>query len=230
MVLLMLFLATAVLLLLGVVGPVFTADNTTPASPRFGRLTEQIIGQGHGKFYETTSRGNMFSGYATALTASTANSTAPGLTLYNPLSSGKRLALTKFGYGQDAVSTNKLGTGTLFHCIYSLNGPTATQSGIIPTGTPVIPTNTDIGAALNSAANLLSTATLNAAPKLLYPAINKSEVTVGTIGGNSQPNWEDMDGLIVLEQGAGWCTNSIAAAGTTPAEQIGVAWEEIQPG
>ena len=210
------------------VGPIYTADGVTPSTPRYDRFTGQVISQAHGKYYEATSRGFLYSGCASGLTPTTGLATASPLTLYNPVGSGKRLAIKKVSMGPGATGT--LGSGAQFHCVYTINGPVATQSNVAPTGTAVSPVNCDIGAASSSVASLLSTATLNANPLKLYPFAQQGQAIGGTTAAYAQVVTEDVDGNIILEPGSGWTLQGVTASGTSPVVSIGVVWEEIPIG
>ncbi len=209
------------------VGVQLVADGGTPAiAPRQGKTSEAVVGQAHGKYYEATSRGNVYSATnATARSPQVSLTTTAPLVLYNPVGSGKRFKIMKVTFAQAATGT--LGTGAQYHCGFCLNGPTATQSGVLPTGTAVTPKNMDLGNSNSSAATVLEQATLNAAPAALYPFANLSEAAGGTIAGNSDVITEDVDGGIVLEPGSGYTTQGIAAAGSSPLCWIGIVWEEI---
>jgi hypothetical protein len=216
-----------------VVGPTYTADGVTPTSNRFGRLNETIIGQVHGKYYEATSRGNVYcvSNGSTGRAPGTALGTSPSILLYNPLGSGKRLKIMKVSMTQ--ASTGTLGTGVLHHCGFTLNGPLASQSNVAPvvgSGASLTPNNMDVGAANSSVAVAFALGTLNANPAILYPFCQLAESVGGTTAVNPNTITEDVDGGIVLEPGAGWCLEAIAAAGSSPLVICGVVWEEIPIG
>ncbi len=198
---------------------------------RESKTASQVVGLAHGKYYEAASRGNL---YAAATQSSVAVSTALSVTcpftLYNPLASGKWLAIKRATFAQGATGT--FGTGGLFHCVYTIKGPVASQSGTAPVvggGAVVTPVNCLIGTANSAVGLVFQAGTLNAAPVALYPMVNMSEVAAGTIGDNSIVNFEDVNGAIVLQPGAGWALEGISAAGSSPLAFFGVVWEEINP-
>lgn len=85
------------MLLSGQVGPQVVTDGSTP-SLRLGRSAEGIISELHGRFYEQTFRGAVFSNgiTATVLTANTITLTAtttPILGVYNPATSLVNLSI-----------------------------------------------------------------------------------------------------------------------------------------
>ncbi len=211
----------------GQVGISYAADGTQPAAaPRLGQHLEAIVQQAHGKYKEATVRGNMYSGCTiTARSLGTALSTTAALTLYNPIGSGKRLILKKVALSAGTSGTT--GAGSVHHCGYTLNGPTATQSGTVPTGTSRTPANLDLGGGPNaSVAVLLENATLAAAPVALYPLANLNDAVQATTAGALSQVYEDIDGSIVLEPGGGYCVQAISAGSSSPLFQMGLMWEE----
>jgi hypothetical protein len=207
-------------------GPVFTqrgAPGSYDATQDEHGAT--VVAQVSGKYGEAVKRGSVYSAHAEGLTPTTAlNGTAVPLVLYNPVGSGKRLKILKVAVAQDATGT--LGTGGHYHGALTINGPTGSQGNTVPTGTTVSPINMDIGAANASVASVLSTATIVAA-KALYPFLQQAESVGGTTtSGSMVPCVEDVDGAIILEQGAGWFLATKSAAGASPLVDIGIIWEE----
>jgi hypothetical protein len=208
---------------------VFSPAGTAPSA---NDLTQDEHGamrvtQTSGKYGDTAKRGNIYSAQATGLTPTVALSgtTSAPLVLYNPVGSGKRLKILKVSYGQAATGT--LGTGMAFHCAYTLNGPLASQVGVIATGTPMTPSNMDIGAPNVSVATVLKAATLSVAAAGLYPFAQQGESVGGTTtSGTPTIAVEDVDGVIVLEPGAGYTVGTVSAAGSSPLVDIGIVWEE----
>jgi hypothetical protein len=206
------------------VGITYSALGTPPAFD--GRQDEHgatVVAQVSGKYAEPAKRGNVFSAFATGLTPTTsiAGTTSAPLVLYNPLGSGKRLKILKVSYAQAATGT--LGTGAAFHCGFALNGPQATQSNTLPTGSSVTPQNMDIGGPNASVATVLSTATLHAAAVALYPFIQQNQSAGGTLASGPGQIFEDVDGMIVLEQGSGYTVGTVSAAGSSPLVDIGMS-------
>jgi hypothetical protein len=209
------------------VGPTYAAAGSPAAfDARQGEHGETIMQQLSGEYSEQCKRGNIYAGQATGLTPTTAISgtTSAPLVLYNPFGSGKRLKLLKVGYGPAATGT--LGSGTVFHCGFTLNGPTATQTGVIPTGTAITPICLDLGNANQSVAVLLSTATLHAAAAALYPLASQGEEVGGTTATQPSPIVEEVKGCITLEPGGGYTNGTVSAAGSSPLVDIGFVWEE----
>src|SRR5437667_11383622 len=94
---------------LGQVGPQVAADGTTPVV-RLGRSAETIFQELHGRFYEQTFRGNLFSiacQPVTALASTTlllTSSAQPIVGVWNPLSSPVNLAILQIML-QDMINT-----------------------------------------------------------------------------------------------------------------------------
>lgn len=207
-----------------------TAFSTTGV--REGKTGEQIIGQAHGKYYEAAMRGNLYSCVTVAAgrALGTALGLTPPITVYNPLGSNKFLAIKRVGFSSINVSTGVFGTGTLFHCVYTLNGPVATQGGTVPAlGTAGTILNCLIGAPQASIATVIELPTLHTTnPVIVMPFANISEVASGTIAGNSNTVFDDVDGAIVLGPGSGWCLEGITAAiANVQTGAFSVCWEEI---
>lgn len=210
-------------------------ENTPTAPPpyigtgiREGKTGEQNVAQAHGKYYEAVLRGNVYSAVnTTARSPGTALGTTPPITLYNPPGSGKRLSILRVGFAQAATGT--LGTGGLFHTVYTLKGPVGSQAGTAPvvgSGGVITPINMLVGTANNSVASAFELGTLGANPVAFGLFANLSEAAGGTIADNSDRVFEDVDGAIVLAPGAGWALEAIMAAGSTPLGWYSVVWEE----
>jgi hypothetical protein len=211
------------------VGPTLGADGTPGPSPgRFAKTGETVAALAHGKYYEATHRGNVYSvtnGH-TGQAPGTALGVHPPILLYNPAGSGKRLKLIKVTGG---YISGTLGAGTVFHCGFTLGGQVASQSNVAPvvgSGATLTPANMDLGSANNSVAVAFANGTLNANPQELYPfaTINAEAASTAT---NPTQIEEDLDGNLVLEPGSGWCLEAVAAAGTSPLMSFGVVWEEV---
>jgi len=210
------------------VGASLQGDGVLGQPFRQGKTGEEVVSQAHGKYYEATHRGNVYSvtNGATGQAPGTVLGIHPAILLYNPLGSGKRLKLIKVTGG---YISGTLGAGTIFHAGFTLNGPLASQANVAPvvgSGAQLTPANMDMGSANASVALAFANGTLNANPALLYPfaTVNAELATTAT---NPTQIEEDIDGGIVLEPGSGWCLEAIAAAGSTPLMSFAVQYEEI---
>ena len=210
------------------VGATLQGDGVNNAAPRQCKTGEQAVSQTHGKYYEATHRQNVYSATngATGALSGTALGTSPPILLYNPVGSGRRLKIMKVSAG---YISGTLGAGTLFHCGFTINGPVGSQSNVAPavgSGAVITPVNMDLGGANNSVAVAFALGTLNANPVPLYPLATLNAM-LATTATNPSEIWEDVDGNIVLEPGAGWCLEAVAAAGTSPLISAAVIWEEV---
>lgn len=208
----------------GVAAPLGTSGSGSPV--RESRELAQVMAQLGGKYYENASRGTVFSGMSvTGRTPQITITVTVPITLYNPVGSGKRFEILKVCV-QNAP-TGTLGCGAIYHCGYTLNGPLATQAGTVPTGTAIVASCLDVGSATSSAASCLSAATLSAAPVALYPGWQMGQEVGGTTANAMFPNFEDVDGMIVLEPGGGWALCGTSTTGSSPLVLCGVVWREV---
>lgn len=196
---------------------------------REGETLEMITGWAHGKYYEASSTKLLYTATSTTGRApGTALSTAPPILLYNPVGSGRRFSLLKVGVSN--APTGTLGSGAIYHCAFTLYGPVASQIGVIPvvgSGAALTPLNLNIGSQSMSVATVFSLGTLAVAPTALYPAFQVGESVGGTTTNDIQSVLEDVDGMITIEPGCGWCLYGVTAAGSTPLVLCGITWEEI---
>jgi hypothetical protein len=211
------------------VGPAFSAVGSTPGYDQTqDEHGAERVCQSQGKYSEPVKRQNCYAAHTSAGRApGTALGTSPPILVYNPVGSGKRLKIMKVSVAQAATGT--LGTGVLSHCAFTINGPVGSQSNVVPvvgSGASITPKNLDVGGPSASVATVFELGTLNANPVLLYPLAQLAESVGGTTAVNPNVISEDVDGAIVLEPGAGWCLEALAAAGSTPLIHAGVVWEE----
>lgn len=210
----------------GIVGPILGGDGTTPATGRQGKTGEAIIAQGHGKYYELASRAllafacDQGAGVAVPTTLSTTCVAA----LYNPINSGKRLALVKVSVG---YVSGTMGAGAIFHCVTpQVSGTSQTKpSG----GTSLTSYWTDVNNLGLAAApvGLVTTASTVVAP-IAYRPIVSTFPELATTANGFQPVTDDMDGEIVLEPGGSYQIQGIlGAGGSSPKVTIGIVWAEI---
>lgn len=199
------------------VGPSYNADGTTPAL-RFGKTSEQTVGQAHGKYYEAASRGVMFNACAQAGVApGTSLGTTACLVLYNPPGSGKRLAIKKVSAG---YVSGTLGAGTVFHCVLGTITQTAPSSGTL-----LVNNCCDVGNA-NAGVGVVRTGATVVQP-VAYRPFFSTGAELATTASAMQEMTEDIDGEIVLEPGCTYQIQGITAAGSTPLIAPGITWEEI---
>lgn len=224
------------MLIQGQIGQTNGADGTNN-NLRQGRTSELIVSQNHARYYETTSRGNMFSLTMTAsvggvaaghLLTNTYQGTplanqATQFAIWNPLGSGFNMSIHKVFVG--IVSGTPPG-GPVFH-------------GAFANGNPTNPATFDAGrAAVNnliggrqtimryiSTATTGTTLTGAAAPSVVRPM--NLQYSAAAYASTAGSNMLDLvDGDIVIPPGYGyipiWTT-----AGTSILNSYSVSWEEV---
>lgn len=213
----------------GVVGPTSGTDGTySLTSARIGRQGEAIVSLAHGYLYEPTVRGQVYvaSTGATGRAPGTALGTTPPILLYNPVGSGYRLSIKRVTVG---YISGTLGAGTLFHSFFTINGPVGNQSNVAPavgSGAAITLLSADVGGASDGASVAFALGTLNANPVLAHPFCSL-DASLATTVSTKGTLTEEVNGGICLEQGAGWCLEGVAAAGTSPLLSYGVVYERI---
>lgn len=211
----------------GQVGPQQLGDGVTTNPLRQGRLGDVIVSELHGKYYEQTARGNVFS-LALAATSSTiaagninaaAAAASTQFALWNPSGSGVNVSLLKVWVGPIS------GTAPVAGCFHNLmlNGIPSIQS----TGTAynnLAGTYTGKARFMSSAAGAVLTG--GGLLTVMRPmAMNVFAAALAATTG-IQPSLEVLDGDIVLPPGVGWVPCWVAA-GTTFLNSYGVTWEEV---
>ncbi len=204
-----------------VVGPVYGADGTTPATGRQAKTGDAVVSQGHGKYYEPASRGLVFAAcdQGSGVAVGTTISTTALLSLYNPAGSGKRLAVIR----RAAVYfSGTLGTGVLYDCVNNNAQQAAPSSGTLLTSQCLGVGNIS-GVSAVGVVRVGSTVVAGTAvwPFMYLPPELASTVTA------PQQNYEDLEGAIVIEPGCSYQLQAVAAAGTSPKLSPGIWWEEI---
>ena len=188
-----------------------------------------VAGDGQGRYYEQTSRGNVFSLMLSAWTGTIAAGNIVGaaaaastqFALWNPTGSGKNIALLKFGVF--AIS----GTAPVPPVVHSYcTAPTLVTSVV----TPIACNNVGLSAA--SVARALTSAggaALTGGGALSYLRVADLGIGAGstTPANLFQPKLtEYIDGEIVIPPGLCWVPTWMAA-GTTFLGGYSVTWEEI---
>lgn len=207
------------------VGPQYTPDGVTPATGRQAKTGDAVISQGHGKYYESSSRGvlafacDQGAGVATT----TAISTTAILSLYNPIASKMRLAITKVSL---AYLSGTLGAGPVYHCVNPAVSGTANPTA--PTGGTLLTSYwTDImNPQLGAPVGVVRTGSTVVAPVVVRPFASLF-ASLATTAVGPAVIIDDLDGEIVLEPGGTYQIQSKCAAGSTPLVTPGILWEEI---
>ena len=214
------------MLIQGQVGAVVGLDGSTP-NARQGRTGELIISQAHARYYETASRGNLFtltlaatsSGIALGNLVGAGAAASTQFALWNPVGSGVNLCLTKVFIGLISGSYG-LG-GPIFHGLITTSLPTVANTGTaynnLAGGRPPIARYqaSAAGAALTGG----SAPVTFRAMSMAYSA----SAYAAAAGANAL---ELVEGDIVLPPGAGWVP-LFPNAGTSVINAYSVTWEEI---
>lgn len=207
------------------VGPVLGADTTIPATGRQTKTGDAAVSQCHGKYYEPASRGVLFcaSDAGAGVATVTSISTTAIASLYNPVNSGKRLAIKKVRVG---YFSGTLGAGPIYHAVNPAIAGIALPA-VPSAGTSQTVYCTDAGNQSGAAAvGLFRTGSTVTAPKTLSPICSVGAELASTANGLQQAS-DDVDGEIVVEPGYCYQIQSVCAAGSTPLVTVGVTWEEV---
>lgn len=190
------------------------ASDSTQITARGGRTGELIVGDAHGRYYEATSRGTIFSGSATGKDTTVGLATTyTGLCLSNPTGSTVNLVINKVGYAFTvafpAASVIGLMTG------YSSTEVTHTTPGVIKSqkiGGPAGLGKLDVAATI-------STPTLNT-------ILSSGTTAALTTAPTECSGLVDLEGSIVLPPGAFCAFYTSTAAGASGAN-YSISWEEV---
>lgn len=198
---------------LGTVGPKVNAADATEQDFRFGRQGDQIMSELHGRYAEQVMRGNVFHA-ATQSPVSLAlshNSTSPTFTLYNPLSSGKMLALIDLIVGFQAPPAAACNLALAAQ----LNPQIAIPSGL----TPGTVRNSLLGSGAASVAAFYTACTLGLSP------ITVRHVASIVAAASITPPYirDEIAGAIILLPGISISLQASSAANA----YASITWEEI---
>ncbi len=183
--------------------------DTTVITARGGKQGDAIVSELHGRYYESTYRGNVFSvaNQAAVTTSTTLNTTFTGLAVANPVGSGFNLVVSKFTCQQFAV-------GAAVVVSIAVGAGAAAGSLTIR--------NRKYGGSA-SVATASAGATI-AAPILMVPA--GSVGSVATTGYGLQPGISiDLEGSLIIPPGYFMCSDTSIA--TTTALIFSFMWEEV---
>ena len=205
-----------------IVGQPAASGSNAVVNTRAGQLGDVIVSELHGRYYETTYRGNSFLLSVSTAAAVTAFSGAAGgtpmLAIFNPIGSGRNAALTKISVGSVVAAS---GAGTVSFGLWFGNTATITQATTV---TPwSMSTQLQSGSVMTGFRNVALTsgsAASNVIPFASYywaTAAGAALVTGGPI---------DLEGAIIIPPGAYAAIGGSAAL--TSATWIGsMQWEEV---
>lgn len=202
------------------VGPQNLSDGNT-ALPRLDASGAAVVQQLHGRWYESAKRGNVY--HATTAKSGVAPGTDTGTTaafaLYNPAGSGKDLVILRITMG---YISGTLGAGTVFACM-NTDIRAAASTG---TAISVVSGYAASSASNQNAGRPLTTATLPAAPTIMYPVFNLQASLASTAV--APYTMADLpDGAIIVSPGCTFSLEGVTASGSTPLVVFGCTWEEV---
>jgi hypothetical protein len=199
------------MLIQGIPGVQNNQDGANTTAVRCGKQGEFSVSELHGRYYEQTYRGSMFSvctqGTGVTTTAALAT-TWTGLAISNPVGSGVNLVLNKFTCCQFAVGAAATigimgGTGVL--------------------AVSLVPQSRIIGSSGLSKANASAGATIST------PVLIASVGSVGSVATSSIPLVNgivaDFEGSVIVPPGS--FIASYTSIVTTSALQFSFTWEEV---
>lgn len=195
----------------GAVGIQNNPDSSNAITARFGKQGEAMVSDLHGRYYEQTYRGNMFSlctqGTGVTTTAALAT-TWTGLGVANPVGSGVNLVVNKFAVAQFAAgAAATIGIMGGLGVIASSLSP---QSRFVGSGT-VSKANGSAGATISTPLLIASFGSCGSVATTAY----------GLVGGI----YVDLEGALIVPPGA--FIASYTSVVTTSALQFHFTWEEV---
>ena len=217
------------MLIQGQVGQTAALDGTQ-TNLRQGRTGEIILSQAHGRYYEQTSRGQMFTLTLSATTSSIAagnllNAAAAASTnfaIWNPIGSGFNLSITKVMVG---LISGTLATGPLYHAVIQTSNPT-----INTVSTNGVAYNNLVGGKSPVAryvAVAAGTALTGGSAPVVLRTMNLTFSAAAFAAAGGASTLADLpDGDLIIPPGYGWVPQ-FSAAGTSVLNSYSVTWEEI---
>lgn len=187
----------------GKVGPV-TASDGTVNTLRQGRDGGLIVQEGHGKYQEPSVRGNLFYCANPAGTSVTTqaglSATAPALTLYNPVNSGKNLVILETSVLPTAAPAAAAGFMIAASSASANTQPTATTAGTLQ--------NANLGVLNAGVGQCYRVATLGGAPI----AVRYIGGTTGAAAIGGIQLIDNTDGKVVVAPGTAVSIQATSAA------------------
>lgn len=191
------------------------SDGAQLIIPRAGRQGDQIVSELHGRYYEQSYRGNMFSAANQAVVTTTVGlaTTYTGLCLSNPRNSKVNLALNKCSWMQSVLQATQIEG---FALALGFNKTT----DVVHTAA-VAPSSNLVGSGLTPQANVDSSATLPSAPVYSHLVGNTATATQNGAGGMI-----DLEGSVILVPGA-FVIFATPAQASVAGMWFGFQWEEV---
>lgn len=215
----------------GNVGPQNNPLGTANVVQRFGRHGDATVSELHGRFYEQTIAGNVYSNGLTALTALSANTitltatTTPILGVYNPLGSGVNAVVLQATLA--AGINNAASTGPGIFVWATSTGNTALSTGTTPVarliGGPASKCKGLAGIALTGLTNNLTVAHSAdfPTPTIITTAAVSTAIQTPTVSFT-----ENVDGAFIVPPG-GILALLNTVSTTTTSVHGRLTWEEV---
>lgn len=220
----------------GQVGIQTLADGANQAV-RLGKSAELIMQELHGKFYEQTSRGNVFSGGmgVTSISNSTFTvggigaSTTPVVGVYNPSTSGKNLVILQATLAVTVTAGTATGAGGF---VWAMSvGNLGVSTGNVPLSRLTLVQSGSVAKDMTAVActgitNALTVRFASALNGGLIKNASSVETAVGQNIGTVATPVELFDGSLIIPPGGVLAL----LAGTTPVAHSaasGIVWEEV---
>lgn len=217
------------MLIQGQVGQTAALDGTQ-TNLRQGRTGEIILSQAHGRYYEQTSRGQLFTltlsatttGIAAGNILGAAAAASTNFAIWNPIGSGFNLSITKVMVG---LISGTLATGPLYHAVIQTSNPT-----INTVSTNGVAYNNLVGGKSPVAryvAVAAGTALTGASAPVVLRTMNLTFSAAAFAAAAGASTLADLpDGDLIIPPGYGWVPQ-FSAAGTSVLNSYSVTWEEI---
>jgi len=177
-----------------------------------------VVAAGHGGLVELAMNNCLMlaSTAVAGVAPGTALSTTPPICLWNPLNSGKNLAILKSFLG---LKSGTLGGGSIVY------GFVPAQNAAPTTGSELTVQSCKLGSP-NGVGRVFQGSTVVATPTILRPAFLEGAM-VDTTAIGPQNVVDYVDGEIIVPPGNCFIIQGVAGAGTSPLLIFGLLWEEI---
>jgi hypothetical protein len=209
----------------GKVGYQGTPADGNLADLRLARELALVVGDGQGRYYEKSSRGQSFiaSTAAAGIAHGSALTATGALMLANPLGSGKNLSINRLVFG--AVS-GTLGVGQLWWCV-GANPAALPAETTAATRQCCLLNNTNSG----DIAKAYSGVSLTTVPVVVRPSpIGYEGVVVATAETSFvPPQIEEVSGELVVPPGFFVAVEGLGTAGTSPLVVLAISYDVISP-
>lgn len=217
-----------------IVGQPSTASNNAIVSGRAGQLGDAIVSELHGRYYETTYRGNSYFGGHSALTALSANTitltatTTPILGVWNPTSNTNNLVILQANLTCVANNlTSGAGPGVFVWALSLNNG--AISTGLNPYNSKTLlqsGSNAKFFAGSTALTGLSNNLVVVAGANLAAPSALTYTTLASTALLPAYVGREDFDGSLIVPPGG-----VLALLNTTSSTVFSAAgrllWEEV---